>query len=171
MVSFNLAYTAPINREGQSVITWPQAWAGLVRKVNHAEEFVPLITSCEVLSDEPAKSEADVHTITRIVKFKEGNGPNKASGAPVKEVVKLYPNVRVDFLQEDGSKIANYISKGPVEDPKDIFMTYVFEWRHPEITAGSDEAKKVEEVHKQTARTAVESTIETIRKLVSEGKL
>ncbi|KAK5651850.1 hypothetical protein OQA88_11619 [Cercophora sp. LCS_1] len=172
MVSFNLAYTAPINRPSQTPLTPSQVWAGLKRKVRHAEEFVPLIIDCKVVSSSPATSEAEVETITREVIFKSGAGPkNKADGEPVTEVVRHYPPVRVDFHQEDGTKIANYISQGPSGEETDLYMTYVFEWRVPGVEAGSEEATKLEEKFKGTAKIAVESSIETIRRLVGEGKI
>jgi hypothetical protein len=186
MVVFNLAYTAPINRPDQSVLTWKQVWAGLQRKVRHAQEFVPLIIKCDVVSEEVAKGAEDVTVVTRNVVFKDGNGP-KADGEPVQEICKEYPPCRIDFHQENGTKIANYVSQGPSGQADDLFMTYVFEWRHPGVEAESEQASKMEAQHKkvsfcsswakydaddvQTAKMAVESSIETIRRLVSEGKI
>jgi hypothetical protein len=153
MVSLNLAYTAPINRPGQlPVLTQSQVWAGLQRKVRHAEEFVPLIVACEVVSETtPAVNAVDsdqVPAITRLVTFRSGSGP-KADGTSVEEVCKLYAPCRVDFHQEDGSKIANYVSQGPSGEADDLFMTYVFEWRHPDVQAGSDKARELEMGHKK----------------------
>jgi len=145
MVVFNLAYTAPINRPGQSpVLTIDQVWVGLQRKVRHAEEFVPLIVECKVEKEE---EEGGNVVITRVVKFRPGSGP-KADGEPVTEVCKLYPPCRVDFWQENGTKIANYVAQGPGEGPEDLYMTYVFEWRHPAVEAGSEQAGKMEATHK-----------------------
>jgi hypothetical protein len=79
MVNFNYAFTALINPPNASpVLTVPQIWAGLQRKIRFAHEFVPVIESCEVISDEN-----DV--VTRVVKFKKGMGPG-AEGA--KEIVR-----------------------------------------------------------------------------------
>ncbi|KAK4207990.1 DUF1857-domain-containing protein [Rhypophila decipiens] len=171
MTVINLGYTAQINREGQSVLTISQVWAGLERKVRHAEEFVPLISACEVLEEQIAKengNDQQVEAITRNVTFRGNNGD---PGRVVKEVCKLYPPCRVDFHQEDGSKIANYVTYGPSGEEQDLWMTYVFEWRHPDVQEGSDEAAALKVKHKTTAKMAVESSIETIRRLVAEGKL
>lgn len=163
MVVFNLGYTAPINREGQSpVLSIDQVWAGLQRKIRHAEEFVPLIVHCEVLAEEVAANDDTVTTVTRIVKFRPGSGPN-ADGQPVKEVCKQYPPCRVDFYQEDGTKIANYISQGPSSAPDDLFMTYVFEWRHPGVEAGSEQANKMEAMHKAVSSLSPPSCVGYIR--------
>jgi len=83
MVSLNLAYTAPINPSSASPILTPtQIWAGLQRKIQHAEEFVPVIESCQVISD-------DNGVVTREVVFKKGQGPKDQE----KEVVRgFYPS-------------------------------------------------------------------------------
>ncbi|KAK0724847.1 hypothetical protein B0H67DRAFT_480313 [Lasiosphaeris hirsuta] len=167
MVTFNVAYTAPINRPGQSPLTRKQVWVGLERKIHHPSDFVPIIAACEVISE---TEEDGVPTITRLVTFREGKGPSP-DGGPVKEVCKHYPPVRADFFQENGTKVANYISQGPSGEPEDLFLTFVFEWRHPTVEAGSEQEAKLDAQHKMTARNSVETTIETIRKLVSEGTI
>ena len=51
-------------------------------------------------------------------------------------------------------------------------MTYAFEWRHPEVDA-KDEAKvaALREKLKQMARGAVENSIESLRKMVLDGRI
>jgi hypothetical protein len=69
MVVLYLSHTAPINPASSSpVLTIPQIWAGLQRKIRFAQEFVPVIESCDVVSDENG-------VVVRDVKFKEGAGP------------------------------------------------------------------------------------------------
>jgi hypothetical protein len=141
MVTINLAYTAPINAFGAfPVLSQSQVWAGLKRKVRNAQEFVPLIVACEVLSETEAEKG---FTVVRQVKFKEGQGPN-GDGKPVKEVCVHYAPCRVDFEQENGSTISNVVSTGP---DGELMMTYAFEWRHPSVAAGSPDAKTLEEAH------------------------
>ncbi|KAK0702827.1 hypothetical protein B0H67DRAFT_637878 [Lasiosphaeris hirsuta] len=188
MVVFNLGYTAPINPSGASPILTPsQIWAGLQRKVRHAEEFVPLFSTCEVLSEEPPATEEEPYTIIRLVTVRPGAGPpggspasRAGSGGPpgggpptgqIRNVCKLYAPSRVDFLREDGTKFSNYVTQGPSGEETDMSMTYVFEWRHPGVQAGSEIAKRMEAGHKKTAREAVEQTIKRIRELVVEGNL
>ncbi|KAH8658058.1 hypothetical protein BX600DRAFT_514580 [Xylariales sp. PMI_506] len=164
MVTFNLSYTAPVNPTGSSpVLTQSQCWAGLKRKVQHAQEFVPIIASCEVLSSE----KLDVgEKIVREVKFIDA-GP-KGTGEPLKEVCLQYEPCRVDFEQEDGSRISNVISKGPAGE---LMLTYVFEWRHPELEQGSEKAVEVEDRLWKTAKMAVDSSIKTIRNLVEKAEI
>ncbi|KAK1832997.1 DUF1857-domain-containing protein [Podospora conica] len=166
MVTINLAYTAPINRPTQTPILTPsQVWAGLVDKVLHPAGFVPLIVDCTVVSTTPATA-SDPLTVTRLVTFRG------REDAPVKEVCAHHPPVRVDFYQpETGSRIGNYISQGPSGEEGDLFMTFVFEWRHEGVEEGSEEARGLEEGYKVTAKKAVEGTIEATRRMVSEGKI
>jgi len=71
MVSIYVAYTAPINPAGLTpVLTVPQIWKGLQRKVRKAEEFVPAIVECDVLEGSEGGKQ-----VIRQVKFKEGFGP------------------------------------------------------------------------------------------------
>ncbi|KAF3057022.1 hypothetical protein GL218_06095 [Daldinia childiae] len=166
MVTFNLAYTAPINPSGTSpTLTIPQIWAGLERKVRRAQDFVPIIEECNVLSEE----ETGNLTVIREVRFTAGQEPDSGSGGRlVKEVCTHYPPCRVDFGQPDGSSISNIVSEGP---DGELLMTYAFEWRYPGAKQGSDEAKKLEERSWKTAKMAVHGTIDTIRRLVNDGEI
>lgn len=169
MVTFNLAYTAPVNPAGATpALTLPQVWAGLQRKVLRAQEFVPVIVECNVLSEETVQDTGSLK-ITREVRFKAGSEPGSgAGGTLVKEIVTHYPPCRVDFEQPDGSTIANIVSQNP---DGELEMTYAFEWRYPAVKEGSDEAKALEEKSWKTARIAVHGTIDTIRRLVKDGEI
>ncbi|KAI0837164.1 DUF1857-domain-containing protein [Hypoxylon sp. FL0890] len=169
MVTFNLAYTAPINPAGVTLtLTLAQVWAGLQRKVLHAEEFVPVIEECHVLSGEEDKTTGNFK-VTRQVRFKPGSEPSSgAGGTLVKEVVVHYPPCRVDFEQPDGSTIANIVSQNA---DGELEMTYAFEWKYPDVEEGSEEAKALEEKSWKTARIAVHGTIDTIRRLVKDGEI
>ncbi|KAK4244434.1 hypothetical protein C7999DRAFT_17313 [Corynascus novoguineensis] len=177
MVIINLAYTAPINPPGAApVLNAEQVWMGLQYKVRRADKFVPVITACEVLSESSLENEniadseqSEPRVVTRRVTFradrpgfKEGSGDGR-SGHDVKEVCKLYAPCRIDFLQEDGSTIGNYVSRGPVGE---LMMTYVFEWRVPGVQKNSERARDLEEHYSKMAKMAVEGSIETIRKIV-----
>ena len=141
MVNINLAYTAPINPSGTTpALTPSQVWAGLQRKVRAAHEFVPLITSCSVLSESGA-------TTTREVVFK--TQPEK----PVREECVHYAPSRVDFRQEDGSTISNVVSR---DADGALMMTYVFEWRHPDVseTEQGGEVERLRESHWKVSKQA-----------------
>ena len=67
-----LAYTAPINPSGATpVLTIEQVWAGLQRKVRHAQEFVPkAINATDVITEDT--DEHGRERVTRDVVFVEG---------------------------------------------------------------------------------------------------
>ena len=73
----------------------------------------------------------------------------------------------MDFYQPDGSRISNIVS---VSEDGDLYMTYAFEWRHPELDGHNQEAiDQMRKKHEQTAQMAVEKSIESIRRMVAEG--
>jgi hypothetical protein len=80
MVKIHVAYTTKINPQGATpVLTSAQVWQGLQRKIRFAQEFVPIIESCDVLEDKDG-------VVVRDVRFKEGTGPQRQA----KEVVRSY---------------------------------------------------------------------------------
>lgn len=88
MTRLNLAYTAPINPSGATpVLTVEQVWKGLERKVRFAQEFVPVIESCDVVKEEDVE-------VDRYVKFKAGSGQGK-EGEAVHEIVRMYEPTKV----------------------------------------------------------------------------
>ncbi|KAK7402751.1 hypothetical protein QQX98_011508 [Neonectria punicea] len=165
MVVLNLAYTAPINPSGASpVLTQDQVWAGLRRKALRPQEFVPAITTCEIVSEEALESG---YKVVRNVTF-SSDSTIKEDRAPVKETCYHYAPNRVEFHQEDGSRISNIISQG---SDGELLLTYSFEWRHPEVAEGSEQAQKLEKNHWKVAKMAVEKSILTFRRLVTDGEI
>lgn len=79
--------------------------------------------------------------------------------------------LQVDFEQENGSMISNIVSEGPGGTEGDLHMTYVFEWRHPEVEAGGAEEEELTVKHRGMAKMAVDGTIQTLRKLAAAGEL
>lgn len=156
----NIAFTAPINPPGATpVVTPEQIWNGLLLKIRSAETFVPgAIQSSKVISDSVDPSTGNPVTVREIL-FRE-------TQKTVQETVTAFKPTRVDFEQPDGSKVSNVISQGAGGE---LYMTYIFEWRHPgvsevELTALLEKEKKISQM-------AVEGTIKVLRQLVEEKKL
>jgi hypothetical protein len=132
MVKLHFAHTSPINPPGATpVLTPAQVWAGLQRKIRFAQEFVPIIESCTVLSDENG-------VVTREVVFKPGAAPKEKA----KEVVRGFGTCWVDFQQEDGSVVKNIISDSGEGGAENLHMTYAFEMDFPQFEEGSEGAEK-----------------------------
>lgn len=66
-------------------------------------------------------------------------------------------------------KVLNIVSQGQSET--DLYMTFTFEWDHPEIEAESKEELDMQKQHQATAPKAVGGTVAVIRKMVTEGGL
>ncbi len=50
-------------------------------------------------------------------------------------------------------------------------MTYVFEWRHDDVKAGTEEEKKLVDEHRHGAKMAVDKSIEAMRRMANAGEL
>ncbi|KAI2641044.1 hypothetical protein GGS21DRAFT_502772 [Xylaria nigripes] len=165
MVTINIAYTSPINKAGATpVLTQAQVWEGLKIKVRRAQDFIPAITGCEVLSEQMLPT-GEVQ-ITRQLQVAP-NETHKNKGV-VKEVCVHHAPCRIVFHQEDGSTITSVISTRP---DGEALLSDIFEWRHPDVSEGSAEAKQLEENHWKMAKKSVDSAIDTIRRMVAEGKI
>jgi len=133
----NFSVTAAINPPGaEPVLTRPQVWKALQRKVRHPSEFVPAIQSCEVVSEEG-------NVVTRVISIANGK-----SG--MREVCTEHKPSRVEFIMEDGTKVQNILSTGisPDNNGTELFLTYAFEWKVPEgITDGTPQWAEMEANH------------------------
>lgn len=155
----NIAFTAPINPPGKPPLSRNQVWIGLLLKVRSAETFVPeAIQATKVLSEITDPTTGNAVTVREVL-FRE-------TQKTVKETVTAYEKCRVEFEQPDGSKISNVISDGA---DGQLYLTYIFEWRHPGVT----EKEKVALLEKETrmSRAAVEGTIKALRELNEEDRL
>jgi hypothetical protein len=89
-MKYHGALTAPINPSGITpVLSAAQVWAGLRRKCEAPERFVPLIAGAEVL-----ERHADGAGLRRRVHFKPDTGIAEAGTAAEEEIV-FYGNVKV----------------------------------------------------------------------------
>jgi len=171
MATIHVAYTAPLNPSGASpVLSRARVWKGLQRKVHRAQDFLPVIEACRVVEETEGGS-----VVVREATFKkadEGAGvPEAQRGKVVKEVCRLFEPVKVDFHQPNGAVITNCISDGPSMEETDLNMTYIFEWRHEDLQAGSKEFEDMVEEHRRGAKTAVDKSIKAIRRMANAGEL
>lgn len=154
----NIAFTSHINPPGSSpVLTRPQIWSMLQLKIRSAETFVPAAIQSTTVISTTTNEETGNEVTVREVTFLQDQ-------RKVKEVVTAYADTRVEFEQPDGSHVSNIVSEGA----DGLYMTYVFEWRHPGVEG--EELEKLREREKAMSKMAVEGTIEAMRKLVREGR-
>lgn len=161
--SNNIAYTAPINPPSASpVLTYAQIWRGLELKIRAGQDFVGgAIVSTDVISTSETEHG---HPITvREVVFRDGN-------RRVQEKCIAYEPMKVEFHQPDGSKVQNVISQGR-GGHSDLYMTYTFEWLHPECEGDEQALAAKREKEWNVAKMAVEKTIEVMREMVKDGRI
>lgn len=156
----NIAFTAPINPLGVTpVLTPEQIWNGLLLKIRSAETFVPAAIQSTKVVNELVDPSTGNSVVVREVLFRE-------TQKTVQETVTAFETTRVEFVQPDGSKISNVVSAGAGDE---LYMTYVFEWRHPDVS--KEELRALYEKEKKMSQMAVEGTIKVLRQLVQEKKL
>jgi hypothetical protein len=155
----NIAYTAAINPPNASpTLTYPQIWQGLERKIRAGQDFVGgAIVSTDVIST--SETEHGQPITNREVVFREGN-------RRVAEKCIAFEPMKVEFHQPNGSKVQNIISE---DGEGQLYMTYTFEWLHPELDEGALEEKRKTEW--KMAKMAVEKTIEVMREMVKDGRI
>ena len=158
-----IAFTAPINPPGASpILTRSQVWSCLEIKITSGETFVgTAIKNTAVLKT--GTTEGGQKYTDREVNFSAGNRKVQ------EHCVEFYP-MKVEFHQQDGSRVMNIVSQG-VGGEEDLYMTYTFEWLHPELEGDEEGLAKKREMQQKMSREAVESTIKVMRKMVSEGKV
>ncbi|KAK3706095.1 hypothetical protein LTR37_012922 [Vermiconidia calcicola] len=162
MVNIHCAYTEQINPHGASpVLSKDQIWKGLQRKIRRAQDFVPVISECEVLEEKD-------NEVLRVAHFVDKDG--KPTHTVKEKCISYYPT-KVDFWQPSGAVITNTVSDGPGLTENDYSMTYTFEWRYPDTTEGSEEHKKLMKSHIEGAQMAVHSSIEALRRMAAAGEL
>jgi hypothetical protein len=164
--SNNVAYTAPINPpSAQPTLTSAQIWRGLELKIRAGQDFVGgALLSTDIISE--SQDEQGRPVTVREVVFRDGN-------RRVQETCIGFEPMKVEFHQPDGSKVQNVISQGPGEQGVDLYMTYTFEWLHPECEgeAGKKELEEKRQKETKMAKMAVEETIRVMREMVKDGRI
>ena len=159
--SNNLAYTAPINPPSVTpVLTIEQIWKGLQLKIRAGQDFVgATIVATDVISTSTTEHG---HPVTvREVVFRDGN-------RRVRETCIAFEPMKVEFHQPDGSKVQNVISQG---SQGELYMTYTFEWLHPEFEGDAAALAARREAEEKIAKMAVEMTIKVMREMVQDGRI
>ncbi|KAG6820389.1 hypothetical protein H0H93_001159 [Arthromyces matolae] len=145
----SFAASRRVNPPGATpLLTEEQVWKGLGIKARDPKTFVPIITSCEVLSD-------DGTNIVRSVRFNNGE--------PTREDITLYPNTIAYFEMEGGKRITNLLS---YNEEDELMLTFSFANGIP--PTGVTENKNWKELNGIIGK-GVEHSIERIRQLARDG--
>ncbi|QDS71221.1 hypothetical protein FKW77_010411 [Venturia effusa] len=167
------AVTAVVNPPGaEPFITQDQLWQALELKRIQPQRFLAVIDTCEVL-------ENSNDTILREVKFKDGGGKFAAPlvGKTVQERVSHHApvssssgaGVEIFNVIGNASRVLNIISIGA--NPGEMYLTFTFEWDHPEIEKGSSEEIAKQKQYQTSAPAGLAGTLGKIREMVKAGEL
>ncbi|RXW25176.1 hypothetical protein EST38_g696 [Candolleomyces aberdarensis] len=153
MSTNNIAGSRRINPPGASPkLTEAQVWKGLEIKARDPADFVPSVTSCEVVKDTEK-------SVTRVVSF--GGNP------PITEEIEIHTGAIIYFNSADiGTSITNTLS---YDEDGELILTFSFAGGIPG-TQASDLPPSREELGKRISA-GVQHTISTIRKLVQNGTI
>ncbi|KAE9964522.1 hypothetical protein BLS_008261 [Venturia inaequalis] len=165
------AATAVVNPPGSELlISQDQLWEAL--ELKRTQRFLAVIDTCEVLEDID-------DTILREVKFKDGGGKFKAPviGKTVQERVTHHAPISstsgagVEMFNVVGntSRVLNIVSTGA--NPGELYLTFTFEWDHPEIEKGSAEELAKQIQYQASAPAGLAGTLGKIREMVKAGEL
>ena len=159
-----VAFTAPINPVNASpVLTRSQIWAGLEIKIGSGETFVGGAIESTTVLKKYTTEKTNLPVTEREVLF-------RADQRRVHETCIAYEPMKVEFHQPDGSRVMNVVSQGAGGET-DLYMTYTFEWLHPELEGDEEGLRKKKAGEEAMAQKAVESTIQVMRELVQNGRI
>ncbi len=158
-----IAFTAPINPPGaKPVLTRSQIWSCLEIKITSGETFVGGAIKNTTVQKVATTSGGQKYT-DREVTFADGDRKVK------EHCVEFWP-MKVEFHQANGTRVMNIVSQGAGGE-EDLYMTYTFEWLHPELEGDERGLAEKGRAEQAMSKKAVESTIEVMRRLVSEGRV
>ncbi len=95
----------------------------LERKARRPQDFVPVVESCEILSETAPDAGEGGRVIRAVVVFKPDSGV--AHALRISETCTLRPPCRLDYDMDDGSTAVNIVSSSA---DGELFLTFVFAW-------------------------------------------
>ncbi len=149
--------TLPVNpdKSGNTpILTRDDLWNGLMRKVDDAKPFVPLMTKCEV-------TQRFENGVVRDIVF---------DGMELKERIIFYPKERVEFLRVGVGDEMGTIWNEILEDEKgELHLRFAFELEVPNLT--EEQEQEYEEKRAKGYLNAVQATLDYLRNLQVEGRI
>jgi len=149
--------TLPVNpdKSGNTpILTRDDLWNGLMRKVDDAKPFVPLMTKCEV-------TQRFENGVVRDIVF---------DGMELKERIIFYPKERVEFLRVGVGDEMGTIWNEILEDEKgELHLRFAFELEVPNLT--EEQEQEYEEKRAKGYLNAVQATLDYLRNLRVKGRL
>ena len=132
-----------------------QVWAGLVMKAENAVPFVPAMQSCVV-----------------IERYRDGLLREVVNrGHTFRERITFTPPVEVYFERVDTPDNAGWITNVVSESDNGLILSFTFAVRFPGVVPDSEDERKHGIAMQGSYGQAVQTTLDTVRRLVTAGKL
>jgi hypothetical protein len=155
---FTVDKTVPVNSGPTPDLTQTDVWHGLVMKGENALPFVPVMEACDVI--ERGTDDGADWLIREI----------RIAGNTMREKVTFYPESTVEFERLDGIERGTILNE-ILDQDENLALRFTFTLSREDMEDGSDEEKAYADGMEETYLKAVQSTIDTIRRLVDEGQL
>lgn len=150
---FTVDKTIRVNTGDKPDLTGSDVWRGLVLKGENALPFVPIMETCDVIE------RGDDWLIREI----------RIAGNTMREKVTFHPEHTVAFERLDGIERGTILNE--VLDEGELRLRFTFTLSREDMEDGSAEEQAYAASMEDTYLKAVQSTVDTIRRLISEGKL
>lgn len=150
---FTVDKTIRVNTGDKPDLTGSDVWRGLVLKGENALPFVPIMETCDVIE------RGDDWLIREI----------RIAGNTMREKVRFHPEHTVAFERLDGIERGTILNE--VLDEGELQLRFTFTLSRKDMEDGSAEEQAYAASMEDTYLKAVQSTVDTIRRLISEGKL
>lgn len=155
---FTVDKTIDVNTGAQPELSRSDVWRGLVMKGENALPFVPVMEACDVIE---RGSDAGTGWLIRAIRI---------AGNTMHERVTFHAEHTVEFERLDGIERGTILNE--ILEPEDgLSLRFSFTLSHEDMADGSAEEKAYADSMEETYLKAVQSTIDTIRRLKSEGTL
>jgi len=150
---FTVDKTIRVNTGDKPDLTGSDVWRGLVLKGENALPFVPIMETYDVIE------RGDDWLIREI----------RIAGNTMREKVTFHPEHTVAFERLDGIERGTILNE--VLDEGELQLRFTFTLSREDMEDGSAEEQAYAASMEDTYLKAVQSTVDTIRRLISEGKL
>jgi hypothetical protein len=154
---FTVDKTLPVNRglaPGEPALARADVWRGLVLKGENALPFVPIMSRCEVI-------ERGQSWLVREIEIR---------GETMRERVTFHPEHTVTFERLDGIERGTILNE-ILEEKGELLLRFTFTLSRADMPHGSDAERAYAAGMETSYLQAVRSTIDTIRRLIKEGRL
>ncbi len=155
---FSIDKTVSVNRgiaAGQPVLGRSDVWRGLVMKAEDARPFVPVMEACDV------QERGDGWLVREI----------RIAGHAMRERITFHPEHTVAFERLDGIERGTILNEILEDADGDLSLKFSFTLSREDMEDGSAEEAAYAAGMEGSYLKAVQATLDTIRRLVSEGAL